>query len=381
MRRERSSRRFATYAYWFLRTGQRVYKRPTLRSDISGARFLKNDYEIRFTDPHPRNLHNLRELIKRFSAVKVLVVGDVMLDRYCWGDINRISPEAPVPVVALGKTSLTAGGAANVAANIAGLGAKPYLVGVTGKDADAALLPDVLRQSSVNKFSLTAFGDRRTTVKTRIVANNQHVVRIDDETTTPLNKREASSLFATIDKQIDGHDVILISDYAKGMLTVELLSRIIRKAKRKKKIVVVDPKGKDFSKYRGATVITPNEREAAEACHVEVNRQDLIDRAAKSLLDDLALEGLLITQGAKGMTLLQKGHNIVHLKASARKVFDVTGAGDTVIASLAVALGSGLDIVESREICKSSSRSGGRASRYYGDLTSDIGKRVRGRDA
>ncbi len=295
-------------------------------------------------------MHNLNQILKKFSGVKVLVIGDVMLDRYCWGDINRISPEAPVPVVALAKTSLTAGGAANVAANIAGLGAKPHLVGITGLDADAAFLPDVLKRSGIKRFSLTALANRRTTVKTRIVANNQHVVRIDDETTTPISKREATALFAKIDKLIDGHDVMLISDYAKGMLTHELLSRLISKAKRKKKIIVIDPKGKDFSKYRGATVITPNEREAAEACHVDVHRQDLIDRAGKTLLDELTLEGLLITQGAKGMTLLQKGERIIHLKASARKVFDVTGAGDTVIATLAVALGSGLDIVESARL-------------------------------
>ena len=293
------------------------------------------------------NVLNLPQLIKRFAKVKVLVVGDVMIDRYCWGEISRISPEAPVPVVALGDTSHAAGGAANVAANIAGLGAKPFLFGITGNDADAAELPDILRDAGIKRFSLTKIHGRQTSVKTRIVANNQHVVRIDHESTSPITKRDIATFWPRLSKAIEENDVIVISDYAKGFLTDELLSRLIALAKRKKRMVLVDPKGKDFSKYKGATVITPNERETAEACHVDAHRQDLIDRAVKMLLDELGLEALLVTQGSRGMTLLQKGKHIVHLKASARKVFDVTGAGDTVIASLAVALGSGADMVDS----------------------------------
>ena len=276
-----------------------------------------------------------------------MIVGDVMLDRYCWGEINRISPEAPVPVVALGKTSLAAGGAANVAANVAGLGARPFLFGITGDDNEAALLPEILRGSNIAKFSLTALKGRQTTVKTRVVASNQHVVRIDHETTEPITKKEASSILEKIDKAFDKHDVIVISDYAKGFLTPDLLARLIAKAIKKGKPILADPKGKDFSRYRGVTILTPNERETAEACHVEVHRQDLIDKAGKLLLEQLDLGALLVTQGAKGMTLLQTNQNAVHLMASARKVFDVTGAGDTVLASLAVALGSGWDLVQS----------------------------------
>ncbi len=292
-------------------------------------------------------LDNLEARLKKFSSVKVLVVGDVMLDRYCWGEISRISPEAPVPVVALGSTSLAAGGAANVAANVAGLGARSFLFGITGDDSEATLLPDILRGSNITKFSLTALKGRRTTVKTRVVANNQHVVRIDDETIDPITNKEAHLILAKIDKVIDKYDVVVISDYAKGFLTAGLLSRLIAKANKKGKPILADPKGKDFSKYQGVTVLTPNERETAEACHLEVHRQDLIDKAGKLLLEELDLGGLLVTQGAKGMTLLQSGQNAVHLKASARKVFDVTGAGDTVLASLAVALGSGWDLVQS----------------------------------
>ena len=270
-----------------------------------------------------------------------------MLDRYCWGEISRISPEAPVPVVALGETSLAAGGAANVAANVAGLGAKPFLFGITGDDPDADALPEILRDAGIKRFSLTKLRGRQTSVKTRIVANNQHVVRIDHETTTPITKKDVAAIWPRLSKAVDENNVIIVSDYAKGFLTDELLSRLIARARRSRRIILVDPKGKDFSKYKGATVITPNERETAEACHLDPHRQDLLDRAVKMLLEELDLEALLVTQGGRGMTLLQKGKHIVHLKASARKVFDVTGAGDTVIASLAVAMGSGADIVES----------------------------------
>ncbi len=285
--------------------------------------------------------------------MKVLVVGDVMIDRYYWGEISRISPEAPVPVVALQKVSLAAGGAANVAANIAGLGAKPTLFGITGNDSVAELLPEILRESNVTRHTLVALSNRETTVKTRVVANNQHVVRIDNETTFPILKKEADALFAKLSKAIDTNDVIVISDYAKGFLTDHLLSRVISTANRKSKIILVDPKGKDFSKYAGATILTPNERETAEACHIDAHRDDLIERAASELMTRLRLHALLVTRGARGMTLLRTDDKPVHLTASARKVFDVTGAGDTVIASLAVALGSGLELLESARFANS----------------------------
>ncbi len=289
----------------------------------------------------------MEEQLKKFSAVKILIVGDVMIDRYSWGSVSRISPEAPVPVVALEKTSSAAGGAANVAANVAGLGATPILFGITGDDVEAADLPEILREANITNFNLTALKNRQTSIKTRIVANNQHVVRIDRETVQPITKKESAQIFTEICKVIKDAKVILISDYAKGFLTEDLLSRLITNGNKKNKIILIDPKGKDFSKYRGATILTPNQRETAEACHLEEQRQDLIDKAAKTILEDLSLRALLVTQGAKGMTLLEKDKKALHLKASARKVFDVTGAGDTVIASLAVALGSGMTFAES----------------------------------
>ena len=270
-----------------------------------------------------------------------------MIDRYYWGDISRISPEAPVPVVALESVTLAAGGAANVAVNVAGLGARPTLFGITGEDSEGDLLPTILREAGINKFSLVKLRGRSTTVKTRIVANNQHVVRIDHETTTDVSAKDVDLIAAKLSKAIESSDVVLLSDYAKGFLTDRLLGRIMSAAKKFKKIVLVDPKGKDYSRYAGATILTPNERETAEACHIDTHRHDLIDKAATDLLERIGLSALLVTRGAKGMTLIRANEKPVHLRASARKVFDVTGAGDTVIASLAVALGSGLDLVDS----------------------------------
>lgn len=285
--------------------------------------------------------------------MKVLVVGDVMVDRYYWGEITRISPEAPVPVVALQDVSLMPGAAANVAANIAGLGAKATLFGITGDDTLADMLPALLKDSGIAKSSLIRFPGRDTTVKTRVVANNQHVVRIDHETTTPISKKEVDGLFPRLSKAIDANDVVVLSDYAKGFLTDHLLSRIISATRRAKKLLLVDPKGKDFSRYSGATILTPNERETAEACHVDSHRHDLIEKAAPVLVSRLGLKALLMTRGSKGMTLLQENEKPVHLKAVARKVFDVTGAGDTVVASLAVAMAAGLDVLSAAKFANS----------------------------
>ncbi len=290
------------------------------------------------------------KILDNFADVKVLVVGDVMLDRYWWGRVGRISPEAPVPVVSLERTSLIAGGAANVAANVAGLGAKPFLFGITGKDEEAKLLPEVLHKSNISAFELFPIKDRKTTVKTRIVAHNQQVVRLDQETSTPLNSRETASLLKKIEAAFDLIDVVILSDYAKGFLTDELIRRLISQGKKKGKIVLIDPKGKDYSKYSGATILTPNQREAADACGLEDNCSNLVERSGEMLLERLGLKALLITQGEKGMTLLQKGKSSSYLPATARKVYDVTGAGDTAIATMAVALGSGMDFLQAAEI-------------------------------
>lgn len=281
------------------------------------------------------------KLLDKFSEVKILVVGDVMLDRYWWGSVERISPEAPVPVVHLKNTSLAAGGAANVAANIAGLGAKPILVGITGDDQEADLFPNILEKLNISTKYLQKIPDRQTTVKTRILAHNQQVVRVDQETNQLLNETETGKIWKNLEKLLEEIEIIIISDYAKGFLTENLLSRLITTAREQGKFVLVDPKGKSYAKYKFANLLTPNKREAAEACKLDENSANLVEKAGTELIGEFELDSILITQGAEGMTLFQKDEKPNYFRALARKVYDVTGAGDTVIATLAVALGAG----------------------------------------
>ncbi len=273
-----------------------------------------------------------------------------MLDRYWWGSVSRISPEAPVPIVTLDKTSLLAGGAANVAANVVGLGAKPYLVGVIGEDVEAKMLSKVLRETNISSSFLVSLKNRRTTVKTRIVAHNQHVVRIDQEDTCVLSKEEEQVIFKTIETIIDDVDIVIVSDYAKGLITEKLAERLIMKVISQHKKILIDPKGKNYSKYKGATLLTPNQREAIQATNLDDYEESSVEKSGNILLKSLAVEALLITRGEEGMTLFQKNKEIVHLKALARKVYDVTGAGDTVIAALAVMLAVGADFKDAANI-------------------------------
>jgi len=287
---------------------------------------------------------------ENFSNIKVLIVGDIMLDRYWWGNVSRISPEAPVPVVTLDKTSLLAGGAANVAANVAGLGAKPYLIGVIGEDEEATMFTEVLRQANISSSFLVQLKNRRTTVKTRIVAHNQHVVRIDQENTHILSKEEERIVLKKIETIIDEVDIVIISDYAKGLITENLAKRLITKVVSQKKKILVDPKGKNYKKYKGATLLTPNQKEAVQATNLDEHEKNSVEKSGNLLLESLSVEALLITRGENGMSLFQQNKEIAHLKALARKVYDVTGAGDTVIASLAVMLAAGANFQEAASI-------------------------------
>ena len=302
-----------------------------------------------FTFYFRKILPHLSKFIENFAGVKVLVVGDVMLDRYLWGNVSRISPEAPVPIVNVNKTSLVLGGAANVAANIAGLGAKPILVGICGSDKEGDALSELLENKQISN-ELVHIENRQTTIKTRIVAHHQHVARIDQETTDFISDEESEKIFEKIIKLFDKVSLIIISDYAKGFLTEKLLARLINTCLEKNKKIIIDPKGKDFSKYKGATILTPNRREAAEATGFDENEPNLIEKAGDKLFKEIDAEALLITQGEKGMTLLQKTGENFHLEALARNVFDVTGAGDTVIAGFAVAIGAGASFLEAAKI-------------------------------
>ena len=277
-----------------------------------------------------------------FSNVRILIVGDLMLDRYWWGDVERISPEAPVPVVRLAGTTVSAGGAANVAANIVGLGASAILVGIAGDDEESFELSRILSESPSIERHLIRLSDRPTTVKTRIVAHNQHVVRLDREQSNPLSSEDERTVIDRAIPLIEFADAVIVSDYAKGMLTTTVVSELIASANALGKMIFVDPKGKDFSKYRGSTMITPNLLEAATACGLELNDPDLVVHAGAALIESLALDNALVTEGSRGMTLFDKDGESFHLDAAARNVYDVTGAGDTVIATFSVAAASGM---------------------------------------
>lgn len=288
-------------------------------------------------------------LLDKFDKVKILVIGDVMIDRYLIGNVNRISPEAPVPVVKLKKTNLIAGGAANVAANIAGLKGTPFLIGITGDDLEGKLLPGILESAGISSKYIFKIKNRQTTVKTRILAHNQQVARIDQEEVEVISQRDEEKIWKVVERVLDDVETVVISDYQKGFLTKTLLARLIMSARLKGKTILVDPKGRDYSKYTGATALTPNKFEVAEVFGLNESNQELLE-AGKKLKKNLKLEALLITRGEEGMTLLETGRKPLHLNALARHVYDVTGAGDTVIAALAMALGAGADFPEAAEI-------------------------------
>lgn len=283
-------------------------------------------------------------ILDNLGKTKVLVVGDVILDRYWWGNVDRISPEAPVPIVRLDRTTLAAGGAANVAANIAGLGAEALLLGVVGEDTEANMLAGELEKAGVSPSHLVLAPRRPTVVKTRIIAHSQQVVRVDQEIDRTLDKEAKRILVSALRQLLPACDIVVVSDYDKGVLADDVLTEVIMQAKAAGKTVLVDPKGREYDKYRGATMITPNRREAAEACNLSEGVSGLVDMAGRRLMENLALEAVLVTQGEDGMTLFRNDREPRHFPAAARKVYDVTGAGDTVIATLATAIGAGADL-------------------------------------
>ncbi|MEP6923410.1 MAG: D-glycero-beta-D-manno-heptose-7-phosphate kinase [Pyrinomonadaceae bacterium] len=295
-------------------------------------------------------MKNWQNILNKFADVRVLVVGDVMLDRYFWGTVSRISPEAPVPVVKLEKITQTPGGAANVAANAASLGAKAFLVGAIGADESGRALPQVLAETGVGADYLVKLKNRPTTCKTRVIAHSQQLVRVDDEDSAPLNAEQAEIVWRRIQEILPQTDIVILSDYGKGCLCEMVLANTIETARKLGKAVLVDPKGKNYLKYRGATLLTPNKGEAAAASGIEITDDYSCKRAGDKLLAELELESVLITLGEDGMRLFEKNQDSKHFPTMARKVYDVTGAGDTVIATLAIALGAGADLATAAQI-------------------------------
>ncbi len=284
---------------------------------------------------------SLQKYLARFPAARVLVFGDVMVDEYVWGTVSRISPEAPVPVVAVRGESVKAGGAANVAANIAALGGSVQLVGVVGDDPAAERLDHELEQAGVKADGLVVDPGRPTTVKSRVVAGSQHVVRFDRESDAPLSPATRAQLLAQVQAGLAAAQVLLISDYAKGVVSPPLIQRILREAQRRGLPVAVDPKVQHVPLFRGVTVVAPNHHEAAAAAHILVRQEADLLRVGRRLLQRLRARAVLITRGEQGMALFEAAKPVRHIPTFAREVYDVTGAGDTVMAALALALAAG----------------------------------------
>jgi D-beta-D-heptose 7-phosphate kinase/D-beta-D-heptose 1-phosphate adenosyltransferase len=291
----------------------------------------------------------LEEVRRGFDGRRVVVVGDLMLDRYLWGRVERISPEAPVPVVRLERETETAGGAANVARNLAALGLTVSLAGITGDDGDRAALLRDLTANRIETGAVLAAANRVTTVKTRVVGNHQQMLRIDAERALPLAAPDAERLLAAVAPLLPGAGALVLSDYAKGVLTEPLCQGLIRAAREADVPVLVDPKGRDFARYVGATLITPNRSELALAAGVPATDLDALLAAAAALRADLGLRWLVLTLSEQGMALVGP-NGTRQIPAVAREVFDVSGAGDTVIAAIAAGLSARLDPVDTAHL-------------------------------
>lgn len=291
-----------------------------------------------------------RELLDGFEGTRVAIVGDLMLDRYVWGEVNRISPEAPVPVVEVSRNSVRFGAAANVAQNVASLGAAASLVGVVGDDEVGRELLSLLADSGVNVDGVVTVPGRPTTTKMRVIAHSQQVVRADSEVTDDIAGDVEAVVTDSLRKAVGEADVLIVSDYGKGVVTSSTLSAAIEAAGEAGKKVCVDPKESHFRSYVGVTAITPNQKEAGEAVGVKITDESSLLRVGWELRDTLDAECVVITRGEQGMSLFLSGGEAVHLPTVAREVFDVTGAGDTVVSALAVALAAGATMVEAAVI-------------------------------
>jgi D-glycero-beta-D-manno-heptose-7-phosphate kinase len=302
-------------------------------------------------------------ILARFRQQRILVVGDVMLDEYIWGSVRRISPEAPVPIVEITKRSHVPGGAANAAANVAGLGANVDLLGIVGADEAGGQLRHALERMGIRSDYLLDADIRPTTAKTRVIAHGQQVVRVDHEQREAIPAPLEERLVRVIDDRLRAANACVLSDYAKGLVSPRVAGHLLSAAAALGKPVIVDPKGADYSKYRGATLVKPNLLEAGHFLGREVDAvEDVVD-AGRRMLAFLGSAGVLITRGAAGMSLFEKDADPLHIPTQAREVYDVTGAGDTVVGTLAVALAAGAGLAEAARL----------ASRAAGIIVGHVG--------
>jgi D-beta-D-heptose 7-phosphate kinase/D-beta-D-heptose 1-phosphate adenosyltransferase len=296
------------------------------------------------------NLQSTHVLVSQLAGKRILILGDVILDEYIWGRVERISQEAPIPVVEIQTRTCRPGGAANVAVNVVALGCKAQLCAVIGGDASGEKLTRELARNEVDVGGLLVCAALPTTTKSRVMAQNQQIVRLDDERATPLTTELEDRLLEWIDRQVPLADACVLSDYAKGVVTPRMSQEFIRRCRAAKKPVIVDPKQTDFSYYSGATVIKPNVRETERVLNRSLPDQASIVKAGAELATNIGDTALLITCGMHGMMLFRGEQPPLHLPSVARQVFDVTGAGDTVVSVLAISLAGGLKIDKAVEL-------------------------------
>jgi D-beta-D-heptose 7-phosphate kinase/D-beta-D-heptose 1-phosphate adenosyltransferase len=277
----------------------------------------------------------------------VLVIGDIMLDDYIEGDVTRISPEAPIPIIKINKERYVLGGAANVANNVAALGCKVGIIGNVGNDDGAKKIFYLLNNSNIEPSTINCSNEYKTIIKKRVIGNQQQIARLDYNDDIRPTKNDILNMIQTFNEIVDKFDVVVISDYNKGVCTKELCSNIIRICIEKNKVVIVDPKGNEWDKYKGATIITPNLKEISEYLNKNIrNNNSDIEEKCKCICNMIGVQYVLLTRSEQGMTLIDKNNNFVHLPSQAKEVFDVSGAGDTVVAALSCFINKTDNILE-----------------------------------
>ncbi len=287
-----------------------------------------------------------KELIRfvdRFSSSRIMVIGDMILDEYIWGDVSRISPEAPIPVVNVTSETKRLGGATNVLNNINSLGGKCIICGVVGNDEYGSYLINRISELGISTEDIIVDNTRHTSIKTRIVARNQQVVRYDRETKMPVDHAIMRRLLKTLEMHLNDIDAIIISDYGKGVVSSHMIKAVEEIISGSDIIVAVDPKPENFKYYREVDILTPNHHEAGTFCGFTIKDDESLVRAGEYILDKLKCRSVLITQGKDGMTLFEAGAEPCHIPTVAQKVFDVSGAGDTVISTLSLGIASGMN--------------------------------------
>lgn len=293
----------------------------------------------------------IKKVFARFPETKILVIGDIIIDHFIWGSVSRISPEAPVPIVNVTKENLLLGGAANVLNNIYALGGKATICGLIGQDFMGDHLLELLDELGSPTNGIVRTAERPTTKKTRIIAQHQQVVRFDREKSGDLQQEALDSLLDFIDKNISSFQAVIISDYSKGVVGAKLMSSLLAKLKNSPDIpIIVDPKPKNIERFSNTTLLTPNSHEAELMSGIEITDEESLSKAAHIIQERLQVDALLITRGEAGMALFEKGHAPFLIPTVAKEVFDVTGAGDTVIASLALAKAAGLSFEEAATV-------------------------------